>query len=323
MSETPEKVASTWQKVPCNNPLVGDIEIESYDSGEGYDLISHTSLKDVPNQVSHLNLVLTYDLVLHQVVFGANKEYIGPHIVVKCTLTDLHGRHIEEYGEVMPETLTSSIASSYPMITAQNRAMDRALITYLRPKNISPSKRFYSDSEMPDAGEKTVFPVQDMTNIPPEPTSETKSEAAKKSPAKVTVTQAPVKAEAATDAVPPEPSAEPKAKKETTDATKEQKTEEVIPQAPAEEPVTKKSEATRKSEARNPGKLVIPFGAMQGKTVEEVWQMAEGGDKLAADNIRFYLSAGSTGTGDLLKVYKAVSAYNCYRQKVRTHKIAT
>lgn len=85
-------------------------------------VIMHDSLRDVilnqtEGDVSYLNTVISAD---------------PAHSVVMCEMFKNDGtRRVIEYGESIPETLTSEIARNYPTLTASQRAFDRAAIAFL------------------------------------------------------------------------------------------------------------------------------------------------------------------------------------------------
>ena len=67
------------------------------------------------------------------------------HSIVSCTVS-LSGYSITETGEANVATLNTTVAKSYPYLTAEIRAFDRAVISFLQLN--TDGKRPYSDQEM-------------------------------------------------------------------------------------------------------------------------------------------------------------------------------
>lgn len=93
-------------------------------SGKTMVLIKHDSLRDVV--YNQLNITekgsVSYNYVKSE----------RDHAVVECTIKDGTGRVVTEIGEAVPETLDNNIALSYPVLTAHQRAFDRAAILLLK-----------------------------------------------------------------------------------------------------------------------------------------------------------------------------------------------
>lgn len=86
-------------------------------------LIKHDSLRDVV----YNQLKLTEKGNVSYTYIKSDRD----HAVVECTIDDGNGRVVKEVGEAVPETLDNTIALTYPVLTASQRAFDRAAILLL------------------------------------------------------------------------------------------------------------------------------------------------------------------------------------------------
>lgn len=109
----------------------GDLEfgvVEKQDpiSGKKLLLIKHDSLRDIVYNQLEITKKHTGSVKYNYVSCDIN------HAVVECTINDGEGRVITELGEAVPSTLESEISRAYPVLIAQQRAFDRAVILLLK-----------------------------------------------------------------------------------------------------------------------------------------------------------------------------------------------
>lgn len=124
------KIKSNYLKTEFSVDLFEKLD----DFGGALKIIRHASLEDIiVNQLD--------DVFFDYEIIKADKD----HSVIKCIISDKKGRRVVDVGESLPATLTTEIAQNYPVLTASQRAFDRAAIKYL---NI-PGK-IYSDLEIPE-----------------------------------------------------------------------------------------------------------------------------------------------------------------------------
>ena len=122
-----------------------DFNIKAEDF-EDVQIIPHSILEDI-----FFNQITTE----YAPSYEESLEYVNEkHAVVKCTVNDKKGRHIECIGESTDANLKTEIAQGIPVTMAEIRAFDRAVIRYLAFKG-----KVYSESEGVDTSDKV--PVTD------------------------------------------------------------------------------------------------------------------------------------------------------------------
>lgn len=163
---------------------VNETEID----GRMMTLIPHAALEDIIHNRMPEGYNVRYDKTL---------EYCnGQHCVAKCTITDAHGRRIQDFGESVPNTLSSEVARNIPATMAVIRAFDRAAIRYLAfpGKNVYSSEEFSNQSVEVTEEEQAAPVSQEETassNVMEEDLSEVMQETMMQTEEEIPVEEAP------------------------------------------------------------------------------------------------------------------------------------
>lgn len=128
-----------------SNTLGTEIEVSVYskeDNGRKLNIIPHKWIDDFANNKAY------------KMIPGFQKKTIIEHIsdtltFARCIVTD-GLKEVEEFGEARDGSLDSEISKNYASTMACNRALDKAILTFLELPN-----KYYSDLEIkPDLGEE-------------------------------------------------------------------------------------------------------------------------------------------------------------------------
>jgi len=103
-------------------------------------IIPHNVLWDIIHNQIFNDQGISYDYTPIKV----SKE----HCFIQCTLRDVKGRLVHEFGESVAETLVTPIAKNIPGTMASIRAFDRTAIRYL---DFDCAGKIYSDQEIPES----------------------------------------------------------------------------------------------------------------------------------------------------------------------------
>lgn len=130
-----------------------EIEIEGYnstlDDGSNVVILLHKSLLNFFDTLQIEDKELYPSINYEDVLISDN------HCVIRAIITDKNNTIINEIGEVTPSSLNSKVAQKYPVVTAQNRATDRAIIRYLGIDGKVYSNEEIQCSEAPQKAQKT------------------------------------------------------------------------------------------------------------------------------------------------------------------------